>query len=74
MVGPIGLEPKRGKSERIDKKTVASQQKDSASEYANTPPGDPIKRLAEAWNSLPQEVQDAIALLVERIIDSSKKD
>ena len=64
--GPIGLEPTRSKSEGIDNKEVAISPSGRCTKYAKSFSDQPVERLAEVWESLSPEVQDAIAILIDR--------
>jgi hypothetical protein len=67
-VGPIELEPTRAKSEDIDNKGVTKSPSGRCTKYAKSFPDHPAERLAQVWESLSPEVQDAIAILIDRLV------
>ena len=67
MAGATGLEPVTLASETVRNKGSTKTNKADANACANTSPENPLEKLAQAWETLPQEVQAKIAELVEQV-------
>jgi len=66
MVGATGLEPATLESEHVENRRFTESRKTDANAYANNSPENPLEKLAQAWETLPPEVQAKIAELVEQ--------
>jgi hypothetical protein len=66
LVGDTGLEPATHKSQTIGNTSFPKINKADANVCANTSSENPLEKLAQAWETLPPEIQAKIAEFVEQ--------